>query len=218
MTNRRQGYAKSDDTRRAILAAAATEFGAHGYADATTRGIAAAAGVTLPGIAYHFGSKEGLYLACVEVILTHYAGETAALAVEADAALAAGADPATCRVHIMRLLGRLTELFAHADGGQAAFITRALRDEGPAVAMLHDRLWEPGVTLMARLLAGLRAAAEAETRDRLDALLLLSTLLGFYNGRETAIRIVGWKALGPAEATAIDQALQRIVDGLAAAR
>lgn len=218
MTPNRKGYAKSDDTRRAILAAAAAEFGAHGYADATTRRIAAGAGVTLPAIAYHFGSKEGLYLACAEEIARLYLAETATLAADAEASLAGAPDHATCRLHIMRLLGKIAALFAHADGAQAAFVSRALRDEGPAVAVLHERLWEPGVSLMARLIAALAGAGEATTRDRLDALLLLSTLLAFYNGRDAAMRIVGWDQIGPAEAAAIEEALQRIVDGLAAAR
>ncbi|MBO4256954.1 TetR/AcrR family transcriptional regulator [Streptomyces griseorubiginosus] len=53
-------------TRRAILEAAAEEFGAHGFEDARVRRIAAAAGVSHHLITYYFGGKQGLYEAITE--------------------------------------------------------------------------------------------------------------------------------------------------------
>jgi TetR/AcrR family transcriptional regulator len=50
-------------TRAALLEAALEEFAAKGYAGARVRDIAARAGVGKDLITYHFGSKEGLYLA-----------------------------------------------------------------------------------------------------------------------------------------------------------
>jgi AcrR family transcriptional regulator len=51
---------EADRTRRRILDAALTEFGAKGYAGSRTAGIAARAGVNQQLIAYHFGGKHGL--------------------------------------------------------------------------------------------------------------------------------------------------------------
>lgn len=51
------------ETRNAILGAALTEFSRCGYAGATTRGIAARAGVNHALITHHFGAKEGLWKA-----------------------------------------------------------------------------------------------------------------------------------------------------------
>ncbi|WP_406109155.1 TetR/AcrR family transcriptional regulator [Streptomyces sp. NBC_01003] len=48
-------------TRRAILAAAGAEFGAHGFDGARVVRIAEAAGVSHQLITYYFGSKRGLY-------------------------------------------------------------------------------------------------------------------------------------------------------------
>ncbi|GAA3341609.1 TetR/AcrR family transcriptional regulator [Amorphoplanes nipponensis] len=50
-------------TRRRILEAAAGEFGAHGYAGARVRAIAARAGVNQQLVSYYFGGKEGLFQA-----------------------------------------------------------------------------------------------------------------------------------------------------------
>ncbi|MBG0565484.1 TetR/AcrR family transcriptional regulator [Actinoplanes aureus] len=48
-------------TRQKILDAAAVEFGAHGYAGARVRAIAARAGVNQQLVSYYFDGKEGLY-------------------------------------------------------------------------------------------------------------------------------------------------------------
>ena len=49
--------------RADILAAALREFADHGFAGATTAGIARRAGVTQPLVHHHFGSKQGLWSA-----------------------------------------------------------------------------------------------------------------------------------------------------------
>ncbi len=49
-----------------ILAAAMDEFGRHGHAAASMAEIARRVGVTKPMLYTYFGSKDGLYLACLE--------------------------------------------------------------------------------------------------------------------------------------------------------
>ncbi|OXH87118.1 TetR family transcriptional regulator, partial [Burkholderia multivorans] len=43
-------------------------FGERGFAGASTRDIAAKAGVNAPALQYYFENKEGVYRACVESI------------------------------------------------------------------------------------------------------------------------------------------------------
>lgn len=52
---------KSDTTKARIMRAAVHEFTALGYKGVALRDIARAAGVTMGGIRYHFGSKADLY-------------------------------------------------------------------------------------------------------------------------------------------------------------
>ncbi|MGX1811130.1 TetR/AcrR family transcriptional regulator [Nocardia sp. NPDC055321] len=54
------------ERERLILDAAVAEFGALGYAGASLATIAAGAGVSKPLVINYFGSKEQLYIACVE--------------------------------------------------------------------------------------------------------------------------------------------------------
>jgi len=58
--------AKAQTTRAGLLAAANDVLRAQGYARLTTRAVAAAAGVPMSQIQYHFGSKEGMILALFE--------------------------------------------------------------------------------------------------------------------------------------------------------
>lgn len=48
-----------------ILDAAVAEFGARGYAGGSVAAIAAAAGISKPLVYGYFGSRDGLYLACL---------------------------------------------------------------------------------------------------------------------------------------------------------
>lgn len=53
------------NAREQILAAASEEFGEHGYDAATTRGIAARAGVDPALLHHHFGTKADLFAAAI---------------------------------------------------------------------------------------------------------------------------------------------------------
>ncbi|HYN42146.1 MAG TPA: TetR/AcrR family transcriptional regulator [Thermoanaerobaculia bacterium] len=55
-----------EETRREILRAGGESFAACGFVGATTRAVAARAGVNVATLHYHFGSKEGLYRAVLE--------------------------------------------------------------------------------------------------------------------------------------------------------
>jgi AcrR family transcriptional regulator len=61
-----EALAERTDTQRAMLDAAKAALRKRGFAGLSTREVAAAAGVPLSQIHYHFGSKQGLVLAVFE--------------------------------------------------------------------------------------------------------------------------------------------------------
>jgi len=63
-------------TRAHLLEAAAVEFAAHGFDGASTRAIAARAGVHQPQINYHFASKLELWRAAVDALFAELHAET----------------------------------------------------------------------------------------------------------------------------------------------
>ncbi len=74
------------ENERAILAAAEAAFAEHGFGGATMAGIAARAGVPKPNVHYYFPTKERLYRAVMERVLTAW--------LEAASSFDAGEDPA----------------------------------------------------------------------------------------------------------------------------
>jgi AcrR family transcriptional regulator len=71
---------RADETRQRIIEAAAQVFAEKGYARATTRALAAAAGVNEVTLFRHFGNKQSLFAAVTE----QYAGPAVTTALEAQ--------------------------------------------------------------------------------------------------------------------------------------
>lgn len=70
MTPRRRGRpagGSAGDTRARLIAAAREQFAARGFAAASVRSIAAAAGVDPSLVNHHFGSKQGLLVATMDL-------------------------------------------------------------------------------------------------------------------------------------------------------
>jgi AcrR family transcriptional regulator len=65
------------ETRRGILKAAEESFAASGFVGATTRQVAARAGVNVATLHYHFGNKERLYRAVLDAAVSGEVPETA---------------------------------------------------------------------------------------------------------------------------------------------
>lgn len=70
----------ADLTRTAIIAAAVDTFSQHGFSAVTTRTLAAAAGVNIGTLSYHFGNKQGVYDAAVEQVYAQIRAAAAELA------------------------------------------------------------------------------------------------------------------------------------------
>lgn len=60
----------TQDLSQRIIEAALEPFGRMGFDGASTRDIARASGTAMSSITYHFGGKQGLYLACADHIAT----------------------------------------------------------------------------------------------------------------------------------------------------
>ncbi|MEW2051010.1 TetR family transcriptional regulator [Streptomyces sp. NPDC005476] len=139
-------------TRQVIVSAARGLFLEHGYRRTTVRAVAGAAGVDPALIAYHFGSKKGLF---AEVMQFQCAN---ALAV--DDVL--GGDPATLPD---RLIDAVTDLWEDADfqqlttqGDEAAEVIREYLEHellGRLVEFLGGRDATARATAVVTLLGGL---------------------------------------------------------------
>ena len=92
-----RALAKKAETSTTLLEAAKKVLRQNGYSGLSTRDVAAAAGVPLSQIHYHFGSKQGLVLALFEYLNAQLLDRQNALFGDTDAQAFAsnGTGPAT---------------------------------------------------------------------------------------------------------------------------
>jgi AcrR family transcriptional regulator len=154
-----------------LLETAIREFGAKGLDGASTRGIAAAAGTAMSSITYHYGGKEGLYLAAAEYIASQMEDVGEGTPIEGDAL---PDDPDTARAAIHTMLGRLLDKLAgERSEAWALFIVREQMKPTEA----FDRLWAGPMGRMLGILVELVCIATG-ARDRPAAQLAVVTLFG----------------------------------------
>lgn len=209
----------ADGTRNRVLRAGLQAFAREGYAGATTRMIAAAAGVTLPTISYHFGSKDGLHRACAEAIVDAYRQQMLGLVVAArDAVDSGGVSAAAAVGWLSRILDALVAALAADTDDRLAtdFVLRELSEPGPGYALLLRELWSPGITLVADLIARARGHSSAGEADRTAALMLLASLGAFTTQAPISFPLLGWQAVGPHQRAAIQAQAQLLLAGLLA--
>jgi TetR/AcrR family transcriptional regulator len=75
----RQTDETAERTKEAIIKAAVSEFGEHGFEGASLRDIASCAGTTHGLIRHHFGSKDEIFKACVDYAVEVYGRGEAAI-------------------------------------------------------------------------------------------------------------------------------------------
>jgi AcrR family transcriptional regulator len=73
IVRQRRRQQRSIETRDKIIEAAAAEFAEHGFEGASTRRVAANAGVQHPLVSYHFKSKDGLWRAVLTSLNERFA-------------------------------------------------------------------------------------------------------------------------------------------------
>ena len=196
-------------TRHDLLDAALRLFARDGYDATSTRAIAAEAETNISSIAYHFGGKQALHLACAEDVVERYRtamGKPLAPIAEH----AATASPDEARAALKTILRLLTDMVRSDGQAWLDFMLREMSATGEAHALLYGQLWAPGLELVARLIARVRGRAEPSESDRTTALLLLSQLAALSNFRRVSTEFLGSDDL----AAALLPPLEAMIDAL----
>jgi len=209
-------HQKGHETRERILGEALKAFGEASFRAVTTRQIAQAASVSLPTLQYYFGHKEGLYRACAETVVERYRSHTKAAGAKARETLDEGASGETARLQLKALFTALGGFLVGSKEASrwAPFLARELRDPGPAFEILYSGLWRPGVQITARLIARILGIPETDPAARIQALLLISSLLAFQSGRTISLRTMRWTTVGPAELAMVLAGVEAEIDAI----
>ncbi|WP_175673833.1 CerR family C-terminal domain-containing protein [Burkholderia ambifaria] len=190
------GYARGDETRRRIIDAAIELFGEHGFAGASTRDIAAKAGVNAPALQYYFENKEGVYRACVEAI-AEIGWSVLGPAVEhARAALDAEADvDALIDAFIVILRTLADRIFTVPKTlGQRMFFAREQVGQEPAGAtdILMKRVRKPLNDVSAELVGRISGRPADDPVTQLRTMSLFGQLTVFHLVQRSALQLLDW--------------------------
>ena len=169
------GYACGEETRARIVTIALRLFGERAFEGVSTREIAAEAGVNTPALQYYFGSKEGLYLACAELVAQQVSGVVDPALARAVRLLEEDAPAAALIEAYCAIVEALTgHLFGDESASWSRFLAREQAGFGPGKALaviraqVSSRLEHAFCDIVGRL-SGTPAEA-LETRVRGEAI------------------------------------------------
>jgi AcrR family transcriptional regulator len=180
-------------TRQRLIEAGLSLFARYGYEGVSTRALAKEAEVNLAAIPYHFGGKEGVYLAVVQQLAAAVGPPLHAMASQIEMRLA-HAD----RQQAEALLARFIDTLARTVLGgrdlalRARFMLREQIDPTPAFDYVYGSFIAPVHGCATHLVARLLDLDPADPGTILRAHALLGQILGFAIARETVRRRLGW--------------------------
>ena len=212
------GEGGGESTRSALVRVAIDLFGRKGYDATSTRDIAAAAGVNIAGIAYHFGGKAGLHRACGEAIAAIIVERIGSLNLP-DGAIEAMPPEAAEDLVVAAVTGLGRFMLGRPEAEAIArFMVREQMDPSPTFEILYGSLIEP----RHRRLCRLWGRATGEDPESEGVIIAVSALFGqvmfFRVGRATALRRLGWTTIDEANVEPIVAAVREATSAFIAAR
>jgi AcrR family transcriptional regulator len=205
----------SKETDARLLDVAIEHFGRFGIDGASTRAIAKDADTPMSSITYHFGGKEGLYLATAERIAERMGQLLAPAVAEAERAAQPGCTPARARQTLHAILSHAAAALVGPEAAPLArFIIREQAEPTAAFTRIYERLMSPMLGRLALLLRIVAGGKLEDSEARLRAISLFGQVLVFRVARETVLRGAGWKTIGAGELQAIQEIIAEHLDAI----
>jgi len=195
----------TQDLARRIMLAALDRFGRYGFDGASTRDIARASGTAMSSITYHFGGKEGLYLACADFVAAQIAAVHEPLHQRVLEAPPRDAEEA--RAALLALLENFARFMLSPDSEPLArFIVREQQDPTEAFERIYERVMAPVLATAFRLVGMVRPSLD-EDGKRVLVMSAIGMALFLRVARACVMRVMGVEAIDA-------PAAERLVTGL----
>jgi len=176
-----------------LLEIATEHFGAKGFEGASTRKIAADSGTAMSSITYHFGGKEGLYLAVADHIAARIAERQASALVAAKSGAKLTRDQAIeAALAMVESFGRM--MLAPESAAWSTFIVREQQAPTAAFERLYDGAMRAVVERLVALIAVARPDLDAQA-TRMTGILLYGQALILCVGHAAVCRVLEVESL-----------------------
>ncbi|HEX7819209.1 MAG TPA: CerR family C-terminal domain-containing protein [Sphingobium sp.] len=176
-----------------LVETATEHFGRKGYEGASTREIAAASGTAMSSITYHFGGKEGLYLAVADHIAAQIAERQApSLDTVWESATATRTQATEALLGMLEAFART--MLTPESAAWSSFIVREQQE--PTAAF--ERLYEGAMRDMVEMFVALIAIARPDLDDanaRMTGIFLYGQALILRVGHASVCRTLGTESL-----------------------
>ncbi len=205
---------KNDGTRERLIQAGLTVFGEHGFNGSTTRMLAAKAGANLAAIPYHFGGKQGLYLAVAEYVADRIAEHLLPVVEEINESFDNGMDRTAALDHLHALYRNFARLIICNEEADtwAALIMREQANPTEAFDVLYNRVMVHVAMASNRLVGMIIGKPIDDPETALLATTLLGQIMIFRTSRATVLRRLGWKNYDRKNTVAILDVIDRNID------
>ncbi len=203
-----------EGTRATLIAAGLHLFGRHGFAGTSTRDLAARAGTNVASIAYHFGGKAGLHMACANELARRIRVVIGAPVPPPPMT------PAEAAGRLEAMLRAMVAFLVAAPGADdmVTFILREMAGPSEAIDTIYEALFEPKHRECCALWAMATGADPDSEAVRLAVFAMIGQIVYFRIGRPIVLRRMGWADTGRAEAEAIADVLCRNLRAMLEAR
>jgi AcrR family transcriptional regulator len=202
-------------THTRLLDVAIDHFSRFGIDGASTRAIAKDADTPMSSITYHFGGKEGLYLATAAHIAQRMGRLLAPAIAKAAATCQSGCTPAQAREALHTIFKHAAAVLVSADTAPLArFIVREQANPTEAFNRIYDAVMGPMLSRLAFLLGVISGGRLEESEARVRAIALMGQVLVFRVAREAALRAGGWQDVGTKELEVIQSTLADHLDAI----
>ncbi len=195
--------------RKKLIEAGLKIYSEVGYAGASTRKLAATAGVNIAAIPYYFGNKEGLYLAVINHIVEYYQSNLGDGLAGIRQALASGkTTTADCFGLLDGYVGMLVK-FVLRETDECSRISRIYIREQLDPTSAFERLYDGFIRDMRRTLEALIASIVGGDVPTAEVKIIAETILGqvaiFKSSRVTVLHNMGWNSYGDKKMAEIER-------------
>lgn len=187
-------YPCGEETRQRIIDAAVEIFGRQGFAATSTRDIAVAAGIKTPAIQYYFGSKLGLYDACIEQLTATVARRITPEMDDCRAVIAGGAPLGGIIAALCRAQDCLIDSFFDAYEGHAIQRLLAWEDVENTLcasdALMKERIGRPIFETFRVAVAQVMSPPLLPSEIEIQAMALMGISMIFHTNRNRVLDLI----------------------------
>ncbi|HON60006.1 MAG TPA: CerR family C-terminal domain-containing protein, partial [Smithella sp.] len=186
-------------TAAAILEAAGKIFAANGFGGSTVREICREAGVNLAAVNYHFGSKEGLYLA----VLKRFQKESSVADVSDPDLYQVKNPEEQLKIYIRSFLTRIMDESPPAWFGR--LLAREFTEPTWAFDVLVEETIRPRFERLNEIVAAIAGKRVQDPSVRKSSMSIIGQCLYFRHARPVISRLYPGEVFGPKQIDALTE-------------